>query len=184
MESAVRNLAELARRVRAGEPRTVAAGIEGSFAALAAARVAAEVPAEARPLVAVVADEPSALVLAREIDFFLGRTEHADDPAAPPRVLHLPAVETSPYAEMSPDRRSVMRRLGTLFRLSQGFAGQVLVASAPAILRRVLLRSELSRLSDILVADSELQRDALIARLVQAGYGRAQVVEDEGTFAV
>ncbi len=180
MDSAVLSLAELARRVRAGERRTVALGVDESFAALAAARVAAEVPAGARPLVVVVPDEPRAVVLARDIDFFLGAPAPDDDE----RVLHLPAVETSPYAEMSPDRRSIMRRLGTLFRLSQGFAGQVLVASAAAILRRVIPRDELGGLSDILVAESDLARDKLIERLVKAGYGRAQVVEDPGTFAV
>src|SRR5262249_35228442 len=72
-------------------------------------------------------------------------------PRAPPPVLPLPAVETSPYAELSPDRRAIMRRLATLFRLSQGFAGQVLVASAPALLRRVIPRAELGKLSDIVV---------------------------------
>src|SRR5262249_22628223 len=78
-----------ARGVRAGERRAVALGGEESFAALAAARMAADVPAGARPLVVVVPDEPRAIVLARDIDFFLGAPAEGDDE----RVLHLPAVE-------------------------------------------------------------------------------------------
>src|SRR5439155_26526998 len=114
----------------------------------------------------------------------LDGADHSEDPAAPPRVLHLPGVETSPYAELSPDRRAIMRRLATLFRLSQGFAGQVLVASAPALLRRVIPRAEMGKLADILVPESEIRRDALLATLARAGYGRTPVVEDPGTYAV
>ena len=44
-----------------------------------------------------------------------------DDPLAPPPVLELPAPDSSPYADMQPDRRTTLRRMAALFRLSQGF---------------------------------------------------------------
>jgi transcription-repair coupling factor (superfamily II helicase) len=180
-----RALEVLAAHIRAGTPRVRLFGCDGSFASCAIGRVAPAVPERERPLVVVVPDEPQALTLARDIGFWLaGTAAHADDPTAPPPVLHLPAVETSPYAELSPDRRAIMRRLATLFRLSQGFAGQVLVASAPALLRRVIPRAELGKLSDIVVAESDVARDKLIETLARAGYGRTAVVEDPGTFAV
>jgi transcription-repair coupling factor (superfamily II helicase) len=192
-------LTALGAHVRAGTPRVRLHGCDGSFAACAAGRMAAELPPSARPLVVVTPDEPRAIALARDIAFFLAErpidsrgagaaglegADRSDDPAAPPRVLHLPSVETSPYAELSPDRRAVMRRLATLFRLSQGFAGQVLVASAPALLRRVIPRVELGKLTDILLPEAEIRRDALLETLARAGYGRTPVVEDPGTFAV
>jgi len=180
-----RALEVLGAHVRAGTPRVRLFGCEGSFTACAIGRVAASVPESARPLVVIVPDEPAAIMLARDIGFWLGGAHAtAEDPTAAPHVLHLPAVETSPYAELSPDRRAIMRRLATLFRLSQGFAGQVLVASAPALLRRVVPRAELGKLSDIVVAESDVARDRLIETLARAGYGRSQVVEDPGTFAV
>jgi transcription-repair coupling factor (superfamily II helicase) len=180
-----RALESLAAHVRAETPRVRLLGCEASFAACAIGQVAAAVPADARPLVVVVPDEPRALTLARDLGFWLaGAHASAEDPTASPPVLHLPAVETSPYAELSPDRRAIMRRLSTLFRLSQGFAGQVLVMSAPALLRRVIPRDELGKLSDIVVAESDLARDKLVATLTRAGYARTPVVEDPGTFAV
>src|SRR5215831_1819164 len=179
-----RALEILAAHVRQGTPRVRLFGCEASFASCAIGSIAAAVPAKQRPLVVVVPEEPQAIALARDLAFWIAGPERSDDPAAPPPVLHLPAVETSPYAEVSPDRRAIMRRLSTLFRLSQGFAGQVLVASAPAILRRVVPRAELGKLSDIVVADSDVARDKLVETLLRAGYGRAQVVEDPGTFAV
>src|SRR5204863_4042653 len=138
----------------------------------------------ARPLVVVVPDEPRAITLARDIAFFLDGADHSEDPAAPPRVLHLPGVETSPYAELSPDRRAIMRRLATLFRLSQGFAGQVLVASASALLRRVIPRTELGKLTDLVLPEQEVDREKLVSLLARAGYAKTPVVEDPGTFAV
>ena len=180
-----RALDVLAAHVAAATPRVRLFGCDGSFAGAAIGRIAAAVPDAARPLVVVVPDEPRALTLARDIGFWMGAAATGvEDPTAPPRVLHLAAVETSPYAELSPDRRAIMRRLATLFRLSQGFAGQVLVASAPALVRRVIARAELGKLSDILVTESDVVRDRLIETLVRAGYGRTQVVEDPGTFAV
>src|SRR5215475_2497057 len=180
-----RALEVLAAHIRAGTPHVRLFGADESFASCAIGRVASAVPDAARPLVVVVPDEPRALTLARDIGFWLGGATHnPEDPTAPPPVLHLPAVETSPYAELSPDRRAIMRRLATLFRLSQGFAGQVLVASAPALLRRVIPRAELGKLSDIVVAESDVARDKLIETLARAGYGRTAVVEDPGTFAV
>jgi transcription-repair coupling factor (superfamily II helicase) len=177
-------LEALAAHVRAGTPRVRVLGCGGSFAAAVVARAAAALPAGARPLVVAVPDEPTAITLARDIGFFLGGAPAGDDPAAPPPVLHLPAVETSPYAQVSPDRRAVLRRLSTLFRLSQGFSGQVLVASAAALVRRVIPRAELGKLSDLVIPEQELDRDRLLQFLARAGYGRAQVVEDPGTFAV
>src|SRR5687768_14841040 len=103
--STSRALDALAAHVRAATPRVRVLGCEASFAACAIARVAEAVPEAARPLVVAVPDEPTAIVLARDVGFFLGGADaHGEDPAAAPRVLHLPAVETSPYAELSPDR--------------------------------------------------------------------------------
>jgi transcription-repair coupling factor (superfamily II helicase) len=170
--------------VRERTPRVRVLGVERAFAACAVAGVAEALPSAARPLVVAVPDEPAAITLARDVGFYLGAAAVTDDPAAPPRVLHLPAGETTPYAELSPDRRAILRRLATLFRLSQGFAGQVLVASAPALLRRVIPRVELGKLSELLIPEQELDREQLLDFLARAGYTRAQVVEDPGTFAV
>src|SRR3954447_19946863 len=102
--SAARGLDELCRLARDGSPRVAVHGCEGAFAACAIARVASVAPAGSGPLVVVVPDELRALPLARDIGVFLGGS-----PTDDPRVLHLPAVESSPYAEISPDRRALMR---------------------------------------------------------------------------
>jgi transcription-repair coupling factor (superfamily II helicase) len=168
-----------------------------TLVALAAARLAAGLPRKRRPLLCLTAEEPQAEALVRDLAFFLGPTRGAEehgpdgapagvvDPAAaPPRVMLLPAVETSPYADLSPDRRVVMRRLAVLFRLSQGFTGDVLVMSAAAYARRVIPRAGFGTLCEVALEGETLDREATAAALQRAGYGRVPVVEDPGTFAV
>jgi transcription-repair coupling factor (superfamily II helicase) len=189
--------AEAAASVRAGIARVEAALAAGArcarvtaadpaLVALVAARLAAGLPHGVRPLCCVTVDEAAAQTLARDLTFFVGTgaPEGEDLPVAPPRVMHLPAVETSPYADLSPDRRAIMQRLAVLFRLSQGFAGDVLVMSAAAWARRVVPREGFADLCDVIQAEEELDRDATAALLDRSGYGRVPVVEDPGTFAV
>jgi transcription-repair coupling factor (superfamily II helicase) len=98
--------------------------------------------------------------------------------------MDLPAPEVSPHAEMQADRRTVMRRLALLYRLGHGHAPAVVVASAAAVFRRVVPPMRFADLCRVVEARSTLDREALIKDLARAGYGRAQVVEDPGTFAL
>ena len=118
------------------------------------------------------------------IEFFLGKQPHNDDPLAPPAVMELPAPEGSPYAEVQPDRRNTMQRLSVLYRLVHGLAPSVLVASAAALFRRVIPPQPFSRLCGAVEAGATVDRDALIGNLARIGFGRTQVVDDPGTFAV
>src|ERR1051325_11284335 len=102
-------LAALVRTVQAGAPRVLVYGCHGAFLGQVAARLAIDAIAAAdRPLVVVTADEERASTIAQDVAFFLGPSARSDHPAAPPRVLHLQSVETSPYADLSPDRRAIM----------------------------------------------------------------------------
>ncbi|HEX9104936.1 MAG TPA: DEAD/DEAH box helicase, partial [Polyangia bacterium] len=95
-----------------------------------------------------------------------------------------PWMETMPWDDVSPDRRAIVQRMSTLFRLSQGLSAEVLVASAPALARRVVPRAAYADLVDVVQKGEEVDRDGLIEKLVAGGYQRMPVVEDPGTFAV
>jgi len=159
-------------------------GAAGSLGAALGARLAAQGPAAAGPLLYVVADEETAEARVGDLGFFLPPAPASEDPLAPPPALLLPAPEASPYAEMQPDRRSLLRRMAVLFRLCQGFAPRVLVASASALFRKVIPRGPFEKLCDVIAPGATLRRDPTVAALVAAGFSRAAVVEDPGTFAV
>jgi transcription-repair coupling factor (superfamily II helicase) len=178
-----RSAAQALREIQAhlGSSRVVELyGAAGSLGPALAARIAAD----AGPLVYIVADEDAAEARVGDLGFFLPAPPSSDDPLAAPPALQLPAPDLSPYAEIQPDRRSVLRRMAVLFRLAQGFAPRVLVASAAALFRRVVPRTPFDQLCEVITTGSTLNRDATVAALVRAGFTRAAVVEDAGTFAV
>src|SRR5262249_40402377 len=151
-KSARQSLAELIALHRAGTRRLRCLGSEGAFAALCITRLAETLPPSARPLIAVVPDEAEARALRRGIQMFNGATggssdeSASGDPIGSEPVLGLPDLDTTPWADVSPERRAVLRRMGVLFRLSQGaaFAGQVVVASVRALARRVPPRAAIA----------------------------------------
>ncbi len=155
-------------------------GAAGSLGAALAARLAAG----GGPVLFVCADEDTAEARLDDLSFFLPPPHASDDPLAPPAALQLPAPDPSPYAEMQPDRRALLGRMAALFRLARGFAPRVLVASAPALFRRVVPRAPFDALCWTIRERATLDRDETIAALVRAGFSRASVVEDPGTFAV
>jgi transcription-repair coupling factor (superfamily II helicase) len=180
--SAQAGLAELSRRVSAGE-RVRVHGAGGAFAAVVLAHLAERGDERRRPIVALVADDDRAEQLERDLAFFMPTTDDGE-PLAASRILRLPADDTSPYAEVSPDRRIVLQRMATLFRLSQGSRGEVLIASADALRRRVVPRAAFASLVDVIEAEQDIDRDRCIELLAKGGYLRTPVVEDPGTFAV
>jgi transcription-repair coupling factor (superfamily II helicase) len=181
--SAESGTVELERLFRSS-PVTRVFGAQGGFQAFVVARLATALEAGQRPLVVITPDEVRAAALVRDLRFFLHAHSTPDDPIGSPRVLHLPQLETAPWADVSPDRRAILHRMATLFRLSQGLAGDVLVAAAGAFARKVVPRAAYADLVDVLQANQEIDRDATVRMLQHGGYTRAPVVEDPGTYAV
>ena len=169
------------RGLLAGRARAVE--LYGASGSLGAA-IATSCAAPDTTLLYVVPDEETAEMRASDLEFFLPAAGASDDPLAPPPVLELAAPDASPYADVQADRRTTLRRMAALFRLSQGFAPRVLVASAAALFRRVVPRGPFDSLCEVIASGSTLDRDATVAALVRAGFSRSPVVEDAGTFAV
>jgi transcription-repair coupling factor (superfamily II helicase) len=165
----------------------IAHGLTRPCAALIAARLARA--GAGGPVVVVTPDEASARNIAQDIGYFLPPEAHArasDDPLAPPAALHVPAIDTSPYAELSPDRLALVGRMAGLVRMARGGAllGPVVVLSSAALLRRTMPREALLARTTVLRKDGELDRDQTAHVLLAAGYTRAPIVSDPGSFAV
>ncbi len=156
-------------------------GLRGSMVAFCAAALRERA---GRPLVVLVQEEARAAELVRDLAFFLG-ADGGDDPGRTHvRASHLPEVEHSPYADLAPDRRQIMRRLAVLFRLAHGMAGEVVVLSARSLARRTLPPDALKKRCDLVLAEEELDRAKFLENLTRAGFMRQAVCEDPGTFAV
>src|SRR3954447_5562801 len=102
--------ADLQRAIDAGA--VIAYGATPGWAAW----LAAQLSARDELVVLVAADDATARELETDIRFFLGGQRDATelDP-----VASLPGIDVSPYADLSPDRRCIVERVATLYRLTQ-----------------------------------------------------------------
>jgi transcription-repair coupling factor (superfamily II helicase) len=169
----VTRLAALAAR---SDRRIDVADVRGAADAVIVAQLARDRSA----LVVVTPDLEVARRLASDVRFLLGR---ADDESETD-VLVLTMPESSPWADVAPDRRGAMARMATLAHLAVGRAWRVLVVPASALVRKVVPPDAVKAHTRKIVAEEELDRDRLVRDLVDAGWLRVPVVEDPGSFAV
>ncbi|MFZ5895983.1 MAG: transcription-repair coupling factor [Myxococcota bacterium] len=109
----------------------------------------------------------------------LGRASSAE--ASP---LLLATSENTPYAEVHPDRRTAMQRAAGLFQIAAALPFRFAVVTAAALVRRVVHPKELRKASLRVELQKDFDVEKVSRTLVNAGYLRAPVVEDPGTFAV
>lgn len=186
----VTRLAEIARR-SAREPRIDVAGVRGSADAALIAALARE--PRTPPVCVFTEDADTARRLAEDVRFLLGRTGGTagtggdaaeDDLEDGDDVLVLSMPESSPYAEVNPDRRGSMGRMATLAHLAAKRPFRVVVAPASALVRKVLPSAVVKAHTYRVAHEEELDRERLVRDLADAGWLRVPVVEDPGTFAV
>jgi transcription-repair coupling factor (superfamily II helicase) len=160
-------------------------GVAGGAPALVVRALAS---AGRRKIIAVTPDLETARALAADASFLLGVSDADDAEAAGGTtlgrvLLYLPS-EASPYADVNPDRRGTQTRLATLFHVAMDLPWDVLVCPVTALARKVVPREEVMEHAELVVAEQEIDRDKLAARLSMAGYTRSPLVEDPGSFAV
>jgi transcription-repair coupling factor (superfamily II helicase) len=180
----VTRLSEIATRA-AASPRLDIAGVRGCADALIIATLAR---AGGPPVVAVAEDVDAARALAKDVRFLLGPTAASpdgdDEMSDGDHVLVLTTSESSPYADVNPDRRSALSRMATLGHLARERPFRVLVVPATGLARKLVPRAVVRDHTHRVVTDADLDRDGLVRALTEAGYLRVPVVEDPGSFAV
>lgn len=164
------------------EPRIDVADVRGSSdAALIAALVR---DPTAPPVVVVAEDGEAARRLAGDVSFLLGEKRAGDEDASSGNVLVLTMFESSPYADINPDRRAAMARMATLAHLVSGRPWRALVIPATALVRKIVPPDAVRLHSKRIVHEEELDRDRLVRDLNDGGWLRVPVVEDPGSYAV
>jgi len=146
--------------------------------ALAPALVAAQEEIGAHVLV-VVEGADRAREIVHDLDFHAA--SRGRDPS---EVVFFPGYELGPYDALVPDRRFAMRRAAVLFRLAVEQRWRFLVAPADALLRRLVPRRDFEAACVPIGRGDRIERDALAAALERAGYNRAPLVDEPGTYAL
>jgi transcription-repair coupling factor (superfamily II helicase) len=160
----------ICKRLQNSGDRLEICGLHGGSAALFAARLQRT---RNSSLCCIVPADDLLDTLARDISLF------TDVP-----VLTYPAFEIPPYTQLAPDPATVARRLATLYILQEKSEPCIVLASAEAVLRRILPASVLADHCELVMAGEDTDRDALITSLTRAGYQLCDQVRHHGDMAV
>ena len=99
-------------------------------------------------------------------------------------VIHYPGYDIPPYTPLSPDQTTVADRLNTLYRLFTDNQPVIIVASCESLLRRVIPKSTLGSLAELIINGEETEQEKLIHRLAELGYEHLSLVQATGDFSV
>jgi transcription-repair coupling factor (superfamily II helicase) len=171
---------ELAREVLAGARVFHVVGAEGVGPVLAARALGLA----GAHVVYVTADSDTARRASADLAFAARPGPLGPGVPGNPHPLALTVSESSAYADVRSDRRTQMQRAGVLHHVAAELDWRFLVVPAPALLRLTTPRAPLIENALVLEAESEIDVSDVATRLAQAGYLRAPVVEDPGSFAV
>jgi len=166
------SLDALLRWVVGKEHRARVYGLAGSSKAYVIARIQEKSRA---PLVVIAPTHREAEMLWEDFRFFCGIKSDS--------VLLYPPWETLPWDAIPPTPDTIAQRLRVLFHMTEGH-GDVLFASARAVLQRVIRGERLKALSLPLETGQDIERDHVVQTLSRAGYAHVDMVEEVGEFAV
>ena len=170
-------LAEIAEQLCVDRRAVRLMGLRGSARAVAIARLAGAAPD--RPLLVLTPGAKETDRLLEDLREILGQPP----PEEGGRVRPFPHPDTAPYDRFSPQPFVTAQRMDVLHRWACGEAPLV-VAPWTALALRVPSRECVRACSVRLAVGECIDRDALVARLVAAGYARQPLVEERGEVAV
>ncbi|NNL67189.1 MAG: hypothetical protein HKP30_13160, partial [Myxococcales bacterium] len=184
-------LEQLAKRAigRSGPVRL--SGLRGGARAAAGARL---VQAQGdRPTLFLAPSAKAADALAADLRLTLGEWNGQGGPADDARVMIFPRHDTVPYDRFSPQPFVIANRMDVLYRwlecdrpsgAGNGAAAPVVVAPWTSLAMRVPSREAVRARSVRVAVGEEIDRDALVERLLAGGYSRVPMVEERGEIAV
>jgi transcription-repair coupling factor (superfamily II helicase) len=128
-------------------------------------------------LLVVLPDPVQADTFVNDLQFFLPDRKNA--------IQFFPGHAILPFKSLSHHRQTSLRRMAVLSRLSAPRTGPYLVVtSIDTLLCKVMPKTRLAQYSELVMANEETDRDALVQRLEAGGYHRVSLVEDPGEYAV
>jgi transcription-repair coupling factor (superfamily II helicase) len=177
------SLDRIVERVLQRNERVRLTGLRGSSRALVGARLV-EAHGDA-PVLFLAANAKAADSLLDDLRTCLGERDQGR------RTRPFPRHDTLPYDRFSPQPFVIAQRMDVLYRWLAGTERESRTAAAPVVVApwtalalRVPSRSSVRARSVHLEIAQTIDRDALVERLVTAGYARMPLVEEPGEIAV
>ena len=113
-----------------------------------------------------------------DLDFFQSQIANRKS-----QIAVLPSFESDVYANVSPHAETQETRALTLWNLTRA-KPDFLIASAKSIITKTLAPERIKTLGATLVRDADFAPEALIEKLIAAGYRREEPLRNVGEFSV
>ena len=163
-------LRELLERLGRGEERIAVGGLEGSARAFLVALLFRQLR---RPLIVISPTEKEADACVRDLSLFLGEDQ----------AVLLPSWDLLTTDMFAFQRETELARLEVFHRMAYG-GPAVLVIPARAFMQKVIPREVLESYVEWISVGDIRERDELVRKLTEGGYGRVTLVEGKGEFSV
>ncbi|MBW1896628.1 MAG: transcription-repair coupling factor, partial [Deltaproteobacteria bacterium] len=89
-----------------------------------------------------------------------------------------------PFKPLGYRPQTACHRIESLYRMLTEATPPIVITTVPALVQKVIPKQVLSRFAEYVETDEEIDREALVQKLIQGGYQEAVLVEDPGDFAV
>ena len=163
-------LRELLERLGCGEERVVVGGLEGAARSFLLALLFRQLR---RPLIVISPTDKEAESCVRDLSLFLGED----------RPFLLPSWDLLTTDMFAFQRETELARLEVFHRMAYG-GPAVLVIPARALMQKVIPLEVLEGYVEWISVGDIRERDELVRKLTEGGYGRVTLVEGKGEFSV
>ncbi|MBU2452638.1 MAG: transcription-repair coupling factor, partial [Proteobacteria bacterium] len=128
-------------------------------------------------IVVILKDKKKALSFLDELNFFL--------PEKKDQIIFFPGYHILPFKSLSYHKETSTNRLAALSKIiNSGVEPLIIVTVVETILQKLIPKKDLNDFAEIVIANEEVDRDALIIKLESGGYTKTSLVEDPGEYSV
>jgi len=129
------------------------------------------------PIVVILKDTKSALRFIDDFSFFL--------PGKKDQLVFFPGYHILPFKSLSYHRETSTNRLAALSKIMNSTSEPLIIVTVvDTILQKLIPKKEINDFAELVIANEEIDRDALIKKLESGGYTRTSLVEDPGEYSV
>jgi transcription-repair coupling factor (superfamily II helicase) len=130
-----------------------------------------------RPIFIVVSSMAEAENFVQDLEFFSGSDA--------PGICLFPPYNILPFKKVSYHNETAANRIRVLYHMSAGSdEAKIVAAPVETLLQRIIPLGELTRYSELVMVNEDIDRQSLIEKLNAGGYVQAAMVEEPGDYSV
>ncbi|WP_299981386.1 transcription-repair coupling factor [Desulfobacula sp.] len=129
------------------------------------------------PIVVILKDTKKALHFIDDFSFFL--------PEKKDQLIFFPGYHILPFKSLSYHKETSTNRLAALSKIMNSTSEPLIVVTVvDTILQKLIPKKEINEFAELVIANEEVDRAALIEKLESGGYTKTSLVEDPGEYSV